>query len=88
MTWQICLVGLSLAVALLTALKLSLWHARFNAVERYGLGILGAGCLLTLGPILSSGSPFDQWAPLMFRIGVLVLMIGHIIRYRKAGVAR
>lgn len=88
MIWDICLVGTSLTVALLAAVKLALWHRQFNAVERYGLGILGAGCLMTLGPILATGSPFDQWAPFLFRIGVLLLMIGHIMRYWKTGVSR
>lgn len=88
MIWDICLVGTSLTVALLATMKLALWHRQFTAVERYGLGMLGAGCLMTLGPILMTGSPFDQWAPFLFRIGVLLLMIGHILRYRKRGVSR
>lgn len=88
MIWHIVLVSANLAVALLATLKLALWHAKLNTLERYGLGLLGAGVVMTTGPVLILEGPFDQWAPLLFRIGVLVLMTGHVLRYRKTGVSR
>lgn len=88
MIWTTLIVVVSLAVGALAALKLAVWHRWFSTTERYGLGLLGAGSVMTIAPVLAPGSPFDQWAPIMFRIGVLVLMAGHILRYRKTGVSR
>lgn len=88
MIWQTALVVINVAIGSLAAFKLAVWHTWFNAVERYALGLLGAGSVMTIGPILISNGPFDQWAPLLRAAGVLLLMVGHILRYRKTGVSR
>lgn len=86
MIWTVANVIVSVAIGLIVGVKLAVWHRMFNATERFGLGLLGAGCVMTIGPIVASGGPFENWAPILFRVGVAILMIGHMKRYLQIGV--
>ncbi len=81
--WAIVNAVLSSVVFGIVAFKLAVWHDRFNAMERFGMGLLGAGCLLTLGPILSDGpTPFEDWSGSLLRVGCTLYFIGRILRHR------
>jgi len=83
MTWIIINVALSSIVGLIVAVKLGLWHERFNQWERVGLGLLGAGCLMTIGPIMTIGSPFDNWSGSLLRLGLAIYFAGRMLRHRS-----
>lgn len=87
MIWTVLNVAVSVVVGALVAATLIVWHRMSNGTERVGLGLLGAGCIMTIGPILMQhGSPFENWSPLLFRVGIAILMIGHMRRYLRWGV--
>lgn len=82
MIWIAINVALSSVVGGIVAVKLALWHARFNLVERVGMGLLGAGCVMTIGPILAPHSPFENWAGSLFRLGCAIYFCGRMLRHR------
>lgn len=87
MIWTIVNVALSLIVGGIVALKLGLWHWRFNLCERIGMGLLGAGCVLTIGPILlQHGSPYENWSVSLMRFGMAVYFCGRMARHRAEAV--
>lgn len=84
--WEIAIVSVSAIIGGMVGVKLIVWHAHFTALERFGLAMIGAGSIMTIGPVITSGgSPFANWAPLLLRLGVVILFTGHIIRYWKSG---
>lgn len=88
MAWTIINVMLSLVVGIIVAVKLALWHWRFNLGERIGMGLLGAGCVLTIGPILvQGGSPYENWSGSLMRFGLAVYFCGRMARHRGEAVS-
>lgn len=72
----------SLAVFVIVAFKL-IWKPRaFTWVESLGMGLLGAGCIMTIGPLTFKPSPFDDWSITLFRVGCAVYFIGRLTRHR------
>lgn len=85
-TWTIALLATFVLIGLLVGIKLAIWHSRFSWMERFGLALIGAGSVMTIGPVLTpGGSPFLDWAPLLRNVGLIFLFIGHIIHYWKSG---
>lgn len=89
MIWTALNVITSLAAGVMVFMKLLMWHDKFNCAERVGLALAGAGCVLTIGPILMPhGSPYENWAPILFRFGFIILMAGHVRQYLYKGMRR
>jgi hypothetical protein len=75
-------VACSLIVFCIASYKL-IWRPRaFTWVERIGLGLLAAGCIMTIGPLTHKPSPFDDWSIALFRIGCAVYFIGRLTRHK------
>lgn len=84
--WTLSSLVSFVLIGALVGIKLAVWHRRFSWAERLGLGLIGAGSIMTIGPLLTpGGSPFVDWAPLLRNVGLILLFTGHIIRYWKAG---
>lgn len=88
MIWISINVVLSIVVGVIIAIKLTVWIDRFNCPERVGMGLLGAGCILTIGPILlAHGSPYENWSGSLMRIGLATYFLGRMCRH-KGEIAR
>lgn len=84
MIWTWINIALSVLVASIVSVKLGFWHDRFNLPERVGMSLLGAGCVLTIGPILTPvDSPFEDWAGSLFRLGCAIYFVGRMLRHRE-----
>lgn len=56
---------------------------KFTPAERYGLGMIGGGMILTTAPILwSTPTPFEDWSGALIRVGFAVYSIGRLTRHR------
>lgn len=71
----------SLIVFSIIAYKLTAFPERFTWVERVGMGLLAAGCVMTIGPITADQSPFDGWSTMLMRFGAAVYFIGRMTRH-------
>lgn len=54
----------------------------FTCIERIGMGLTAAGGLMTIGTMTYNGSPFDDWASILMRVGMAVYFIGRMTRHR------
>ncbi len=80
--WMAINASMSAILVAIVGAKLVLWHDHYNAAERIGMGLLGAGCLMTVAPILwPYQSPFQDWAGSLFRFGCAVYFIGRMRRH-------
>lgn len=72
---------------LLTAIviyKLSQFRDQMIALERIGLGIMGAGSFLTIPIIIDrNGNPFNGWAVSLLTFGAIIFISGRVLRDRK-----
>ncbi len=85
MIWSCLNVMLSSVVGAVVAVSLFRWPEAFNCPQRVGLGLLGAGCVMTIGPIMiPQGSPFESWSASLFRLGCAIFFIGWM-KQRKTG---
>lgn len=71
----------SLVVFAIIAYKLSINPDKFTWVERLGMGLLAAGCVMTIGPLTSDHSPFDDWSATLMRFGTAMYFIGRMTRH-------
>ena len=80
-------VVLSLAVTGFLIFALLRFGQHMNECERLGLSMAAGACLMTVVPILGSlariETPFDQWAGLLFRVGVLMFAAARRYRFAK-----
>lgn len=82
LAFDVLSVVTSLIVFCIACYKL-IWRPRaYTWVERLGLGLLAAGCIMTVGPITFKPSPFDDWSIALFRIGVAIYFVGRLTRHR------
>jgi len=72
----------SLIVYGIIAYKLIVQTTKFTPIESIGMGIMAAGCMMTIGPITFKPSPFDDWSPTLMRVGAAVYFVGRITRHR------
>lgn len=72
----------SFAVFVIVFYKLVWRRKHFTWIETIGMGMLAAGCIMTIGPITHKPSPFDDWSVAMFRVGCAVYFIGRLTRHR------
>lgn len=86
MIWPAFNAAVSAVLGLIIAYKLMFLHHRFTLIERVGMGMLGAGCVLTIGPILwPHESPYENWSGFLFRTGCCVFFIGRVIAHDLHG---
>lgn len=89
MIWHGFNAAISIVVGLIMAYKLGFLHAHFSTLERVGMGLLGAGCVMTIGPILwPQSSPYESWSGFLMRFGICLFFVGRIVEYdlhRKKG---
>lgn len=72
----------SIAVFGIVFYKLIRKPKAFTWVESLGMGLLGAGCIMTIGPLTFKPSPYDDWTIALFRIGCAVYFVGRLTRHR------
>jgi hypothetical protein len=85
MMWMVVNAVLSAIVAGIVFYKLVRLPARFTFTERLGMSLIGAGCLMTIGPILSqSATPFEDWAATLLRVGLVVYFTGRMVKHYQA----
>ncbi len=84
--WPILNASISLIVGCIMAYKLAYLHDRFSLLERIGMGLLGAGCVMTIGPILvPHDSPYENWSGFLMRLGVCAFFFGRIMAHDLRG---
>lgn len=82
MTFQWINFSLSLVIGGILAYKLGWLSQRFSGPEMVGMGFIGAGAILTIGPLLWPGqSPYENWSGTLLRIGLCTYFVGRLIRY-------
>jgi len=64
--------------------KVTQFREMANVVERYGLGLMGAGSFLTVPVILyKNQNPFEGWAVSLLTIGAIMFLSGRTWRDMK-----
>jgi len=88
MTWPILNMLCSLTVAVIIGYKLFCRPQAFTLMERIGMGVLGAGMILTVGPIMSTTpTPFEDWSGTLLRLGCAVYFLGRLMKHRHNNAA-
>jgi hypothetical protein len=86
--WAVLNVVASLIVAVIVAFKLCRWPDKFTPMERVGMALVGAGSLMTVGPIISfAPTPFEDWSATLLRGGCAIYFIGRMLRHRHLNAA-
>jgi hypothetical protein len=62
--------------------KLVMKADHFTIIENIGMGLTAAGAVMTIGPITFDGSPFDDWASILMRIGIAIYFVGRVTRHK------
>lgn len=81
MIWVIFNVACSVVAACMVCYLLGRHIDLFNMVEGWGIALIGAGAVLTIGPTITKGlvqgvSPYDDWSGMVLRIGVIIMLFG------------
>lgn len=88
MFWPILNVACGAIVAVILAYRLAIEPHTLTTMERVGMGLFGAGCILTIGPIISvAPTPYEDWSATLLRIGGAVFFIGQLLRHRHLNAA-
>lgn len=88
MFWPVLNMVASLIVAGIVAFKLARKPGNFTPMERFGMAMVGAGSLLTIGPIMSAApTPFEDWSGTLLRLGCAVYFVGRLLRHRHNNAA-
>jgi hypothetical protein len=83
MFWPVTNMVASLIVAAILVYKLGWKACSFTPIERFGMAAIGAGCIMTIGPLMSvHPTPFEDWAATLLRIGCAVYFVGRLTRHR------
>lgn len=56
----------------------------FTPAEAIGMGLIAAGCIMQIAPMVHKPSPFDDWAGFLMRFGMATYFIGRHFRHRYA----
>lgn len=60
----------------------------FTRWERTGFGLVAAGLVLTIGPIMSTApTPFEDWSGALLRVGLAIFAVGNLMRHRHNNAA-
>lgn len=87
MFWQILNAGCGLVAAGIITFKLATRAHKFIRSELIGMGLIGSGMVLTIGPIWSPNTPFDDWSTTLLRVGCCIYFIGRMMRHRTNNLA-
>lgn len=78
-------IGTSLIVALVVAFLMGAMGHKFTALARISMSLIGAGMLLSIGPILMRPnhgvSPFDDWSLTITRLGLMGAFADRLCRH-------
>lgn len=81
--WPLINVIAGLSVAVILAYRLAREPQLLTVMERIGMGLVGAGCVLTIGPLLSvAPTPYEDWSGTLLRVGCAVFFVGQLLRHR------
>lgn len=82
MFWPILNMTASLIVAAIVGYKLLRRPHAFTTMERVGMGLLGAGSILTIGPIMwTTPTPFEDWSATLLRFGCAIYFVGRMLKH-------
>ena len=82
MFWPILNMISGLIVAAIVAYKLAFKGASFTLTERLGMGLAGAGCILTIGPIMYvEPTPYEDWGGTLLRVGCAIYFVGRMLKH-------
>lgn len=71
-------------LTIIVVYKVTQFREMANSVERFGLGMMGAGSFLTVPVILyKNRNPFEGWAVTLLTIGAILLLAGRTWRDRR-----
>lgn len=71
-------------LTIIVVYKVTQFRDLANSVERFGLGLMGAGSFLTVPVILyKNQNPFEGWAVTLLTIGAIMLLAGRTWRDRR-----
>lgn len=77
-----------LLLTMMVVYKLSIFRDQMIAMERIGLGIMGAGSFLTIPIIIERyGNPFNGWAVSLLTFGAVIFIAGRVWRDRRHAAA-
>lgn len=86
--WMILNAVLSLIAGGFIAYELLVLPQGFSAWERTGVGLIGAGCVMRVAPILwPQDTPFDNWAGSLLLFGLMIFFIARRRKHYQANVA-
>lgn len=81
--WAIINATSGLLAAMIVAYEMAWLPDKFTPAERGGMGLIGAGMILTIAPILSEApTPYEDWSGTLIRVGFAVYSIGRMTRHR------
>lgn len=85
--WIAIKVACAVVVTMIVIYKLLAYPEHFTVLERIGMGMQGAGISMMIGPIVakplvSEGTPFDDWSTVTLFVGLAVYYIGRMARRR------
>jgi len=70
-----------LALMIVVVVKITHFSATLNRIERFGMGMMGAGSFLTINVIWErQASPYDGWASTMLTWGAILFLSGRTYR--------
>lgn len=73
-----------LILTVIVVYKVTQFREMANAIERYGLGLMGAGSFLTVPVILfKNQNPFEGWAVSLLTLGAIMFLAGRTWRDMK-----
>lgn len=86
--WVIINVVSAVLVAMIVAYKLGAYPHQFTLGEQVGMGLIAAGMLMRIGPIvgknlIGQNSPFDDWSVLLLHVGLAIYFIARIVRVHR-----
>jgi len=86
--WTIINIATAVIVSMIVVFKLKAYGDEFNLGEKYGMGMIAAGMLMRIGPILGKNvlyvdTPFDDWSVSLLHVGLATYFIARLYRVHK-----
>lgn len=76
----------SAGIAATIAWYVAVYYDEISKGERWSLGFVAGGAIMTVGPILiRDGTPYDIWAGLLLRIGLFGFLTARFFRELQTG---
>lgn len=89
--WTIINISTAMLVAAIVVYQLTAYHEQFGLFQRAAMGMIAAGMLLRIGPILGKNvldetSPFDDWSVSLLHIGVALWFLCRLYELERGNV--